>query len=386
MIHAAVRARKRKEHMKRARLQQGSVVFDKRRRSWNFLWCENGHRRTRLIGSAREFPTKTSAWRAAEPFRRLVENPANSNPIITVNSIVAQYRTEKMPRRLSTRRGYEAWLNNHILPRWRNCPLADLQARPVELWLDTLPLSPKSRVHVRGLIHALWDYAMWRGDAATQRNPMELVTIKGATKRMRKPRSLTVEEFQLLLENFEEPFRTIALVCVCFGLRISECLALRWSDVDWLGSKLRVERAIVRQQVDDVKTIYSGKLMSIDPEMLEVLKTWRQNAPFSSSEDWMFGSGVQLGRLPVSYPWVWQMFQKAATKAGIGKLGTHSLRHSYRSWLDAAGTAIAVQQKLMRHSDIRTTLNIYGDVVTDEMAVAHSKVVGMALRRKVIAN
>jgi integrase len=33
--------------------------------------------------------------------------------------------------------------------------------------------------------------------------------------------------------------------------------------------------------------------------------------------------------------------------------------HSYRSWLDALGTAIAVQQKLMRHSDVRTTLNIY---------------------------
>jgi site-specific recombinase XerD len=61
-------------------------------------------------------------------------------------------------------------------------------------------------------------------------------------------------------------------------------------------------------------------------------------------------------------------------------------RNSYRSWLDAAGTAIAVQQTLMRHFDIRTTLNIYGDVVTDEMAAAHSKVVGMTLRRKVIAN
>src|SRR5712691_3797385 len=130
-LAAAVRARKRKEHMKRARLQQGSVVFDKRRRTWNFLWCENGHRRTKLIGSARDFPTKTSAWRAAEPFRRLVENPV-SNPGVTVNGIVAQYRNEKMPRRLSTRRGYEAWLNNHILPRWRNCPLTDLQARPVE--------------------------------------------------------------------------------------------------------------------------------------------------------------------------------------------------------------------------------------------------------------
>jgi hypothetical protein len=40
----------------------------------------------------------------------------------------------------------------------------------------------------------------------------------------------------------------------------------------------------------------------------------------------------------------------------------------------------------MRHSDIRTTLNIYGDVVTNEMAEAHSKVVGLALHRKVIAN
>jgi integrase len=47
--------------------------------------------------------------------------------------------------------------------------------------------------------------------------------------------------------------------------------------------------------------------------------------------------------------------------------------------LDAAGTPIAVQQKLMRHSDIRTTLNVYGDVVTDEMAQANSKVASMAL-------
>ena len=39
-----------------------------------------------------------------------------------------------------------------------------------------------------------------------------------------------------------------------------------------------------------------------------------------------------------------------------------------------------LQQKLMRHSDI-VTLNIYGDVVTNEMEQAHSKVVGLALSR-----
>jgi integrase len=74
------------------------------------------------------------------------------------------------------------------------------------------------------------------------------------------------------------------------------------------------------------------------------------------------------------------VFQNAAAGAGIGKLGTHTMRHTYRAWLDAVGTPVAVQQKLMRHADIRTTMNIYGDVVTDEMQQAHGKVVEMALR------
>jgi integrase len=146
------------------------------------------------------------------------------------------------------------------------------------------------------------------------------------------------------------------------------CLALKWADIDWLSATLRVERAIVRQRVGDVKTVYSGRLMSIDSGMLELLKSWRQTTQFSGDNDWAFASPVKLGRLPVYCPWVWKVFQRAGTQAGIGKLGTHSLLHSYRSWLDAVGTATAVQQKLMRHSDIRITLNVYSDVVTDEIA------------------
>jgi integrase len=37
----------------------------------------------------------------------------------------------------------------------------------------------------------------------------------------------------------------MALICVCFGLRISEALALKWGNVDWLNAKLQVERGIV---------------------------------------------------------------------------------------------------------------------------------------------
>ena len=74
----------------------------------------------------------------------------------------------------------------------------------------------------------------------------------------------------------------------------------------------------------------------------------------------------------------------------VNKIEQNNCRYQYDKSsdrrLDAVGTPIAVQQKLMRHSDIRTTLNIYGDVVTDEMQQAHSKVVDLALTRKVIAN
>ena len=364
----------------RQRNRSGSVVLDKRIKTWNFFWWENGKRRSKKIGPTSQYPTKASAWRAAKPLRDAVENQVRiTSAVPTVSTLIEHYRAEKMPKRSDTRRAYEVWLSNHIIPKWGDCALSDVQARPVELWLESLTLAPKSKVHIRGTLSILWDFAMWRADVPTQRNPMELVTIKGATKRTRKPRSLTVEEFQRFVRHLGEPFRTMALICVCFGLRISECLALRWSDVDWLNGTLRVERGIVCQKVDDVKTSESRRALHIDSEMLNVLKLWKQTTQFSGTDDWMFASSVQLGRLPWSYDQVWRMYQKAGAKAGIGGLGTHSLRHTYRSWLDAVGTPIAVQQKLMRHADIRTTMNIYGDIVTDEMAKAHSKVVGLAL-------
>ena len=95
---------------------------------------------------------------------------------------------------------------------------------------------------------------------------------------------------------------------------------------------------------------------------------------------------AQLGRLPWSADAVNDRFLKAGKAAGIVHVSTHYRRHTYRSWLDAVGTAIAAQQqKMMRHADIRTTMNTYGDVVTDEMSVASSKVTDLALG-KVIAN
>lgn len=365
--------------MKRARHQQGSVVFNRRSRTWHFLWREEGKRRSKRIGSERDYPTKAAAWKAAKPLRTPADSPVNDAPM--VKALVERYESERIPSRFSTARMYRSWLRNHILPRWGDRPIKELQPRPVELWLRHLDLSPKSKSHIRTMLRILFDYGMWCGALDVSRNPMELVVVKGATKRTRQPRSLTVEEFQKLVERLAEPFRTMALVMVCFGLRVSELLALKWSDLDWLNGKLHIERAIVMQNVDEVKTVASQKQMTVDRELLGVFKAWKQTTLFPAEHDWMFASPVKLGRLPLSYPWFFKELQRAATAAGIGAIGTHTFRHTYRSWLDAVGTPIAVQQKLMRHTDIRTTLNIYGDVVTDEMAQASSKVAGLALKR-----
>jgi integrase len=338
----------------RARHSRGSVVFDKRRKVYNYLYCEKGSRRTKLIGHKRDVPTDSAAWKIVdEVIRPSLRAEPEIHEAETVKAIAARYEAERIPARFSTARMYRSWLRNHIVPRWGAVSVNELQPRDVELWLRSLALSPKSKAHIRAMLRILVDFAMWSGLMNVSRNPIELVVVKGATKRTRHPRSLTVEEFQKLISELGEPFRTMAQIAVCFGLRVSELLALQWRDVDWLNGKLRIERAIVMQNLDEVKTTASRKHMAIAPELLEVLKLWHSLTQFSEPTDWIFASTVKLGRLPISYCHYERQLQAAGNRTGIGKLGTHAMRHTYRSWLDAVGTPIAVQQRMMRHTDIR---------------------------------
>jgi integrase len=367
--------------VKRARAKQGSVVLDKRIKAWNFFWWADGKRHSKVIGPLRDLPVKATAWKAAKPLRDALESkPQHNIGVPTVGMLIQQYKAEKMPDRKDTRRTYGSWIRLHILPKWGEHRITDVQARPVELWLQSLPLAPKSRTHIRGILSSLWNFAMWKQAIPMQVNPISLVTVKGASKRVRQPRSLTVEQFRLLVSHLKEPHGTIALMCTCFGLRISECLALRWSDIDWLNKRLRVERGIVERNVDDVKTDESRKSLAIADELLERLNLWRQTTEFSADSDWIFASPLKIGRLPYSYTGVWRELDRASEAAGLGHMGTHTFRHSYRMWIDAIGTPVGVQQKLMRHSDIRTTMNIYGDAASADMQKAHSKIVRLAMQ------
>ena len=100
------------------RRKVGSVRFDKRRKTWNYLWYENGKRRSQRIGTKQEYPNKGAAWSAAEVFVSKNQLQTKTGDGRTVREIIGEYRKEKMPKRIDTRRAYEVWLNHYVLPRW----------------------------------------------------------------------------------------------------------------------------------------------------------------------------------------------------------------------------------------------------------------------------
>ena len=305
--------------MKRARYQTGSVVFDKRRGTWALLWRENGKRRSKLIGTKAEYPTKAAASRAAERMKSDLVAQLRQPLVTTVEVLVDRYRAERMPARHSTRLGYDSYLKNWVVPEWGEKLITELQPRVVELWLNGLDMKPKSKGHIRGLLGTLITFAMWRGDIPTGVNPMSLVRLHGTNRPANPRRTITAEEFQTFSRRLSEPFCTIAFLCVCLGLRISECLGLQWRDVDWLNGRLSVKRGIVRQVVDDTKTPESQKNIPMSAELVEMLARWKQTSQFGEPTDWVFASPVQLGTLPWSYPNVWRVFKQAATHAETGR-------------------------------------------------------------------
>jgi hypothetical protein len=93
--------------MRAQRHKTGSVRFDKRRKTWNYLWYDGPIRRSKRIGTKQEFPTKAAAWEAVDRLE-CHEKPEPQLTGETVRTVAARYEQEKMPERVSTARAYLA--------------------------------------------------------------------------------------------------------------------------------------------------------------------------------------------------------------------------------------------------------------------------------------
>lgn len=365
--------------MRAARRKTGSLIFDRQRSTWRFLQWLDGKRKSQTIGTKGEFPDERSAWREVEQLALSPERKRGE--CTTVKALAARWEAERFPARDDTRRVYKSFLRCHVIPQWGDKFLSDIRPRDVELWLKNLELAPKSRTHIRSILHQLFEFGMWAGVLEIERNPISLVRNPGATRKVRQVRNLTVEEFRRLVQELPEPFSTMVLCCGCLGLRISESLGLRLVDIDWFGSLVTIERSIVAQVVDAPKTQGSRKTIIVAPELLDRLRVWKQCSQFAADEDWIFSSPQKHGKLPYSYTGTVRIIRRAAAKAGInGRIATHTFRHSFRSWMGASGIPVAIQKELMRHSTVGMTLS-YGTTFDAELKEASEKISDLVFNR-----
>ena len=128
----------------------------------------------------------------------------------------------------------------------------------------------------------MMELAMLWGLLSAQRNPLSLVEIKGGSTRPRRKKVIiTAEQFQLICNGLEEPFRTMVLIAMCLGLRVSEILALKWADFDFEDGTLMITRGTVHGRIGRVKTEYSEDEMHLDPAFAEILLAWQTQCPAS---------------------------------------------------------------------------------------------------------
>ncbi len=338
-------------------------------------------KQSELIGPVSVLKTETNAWRAIEHRRLEINSEDSEGTTVTVNALVNRYLEEELPElRHSTADAYRSYLNNHIKQRWGNCPIEKIKPLAVELWLKELHLAPKTRRHLQNLLRVLFTCAMRWELIEIGENPMMLVRVRGGSKREKEPIVLTIAQFQRLVQELDDPYRTMVILDLATGLRCSELFALKWCDVIWDDLTLLVRRGIVDTVVSGVKTKYSEAGMPLDPALADVLLHWQRTTQFNKPEDWVFASPFKAGTMPWQ-PWRVQQrhIGPAAVRCGIGHIGWHTFRHTFRSLLDETGAPLKVQQELMRHADIRTTMNIYGKAMEESKREAHHKVVRLVL-------
>ena len=373
----------------RTRYQFGSLRKKKRAKgpdAWEFRYYESvggtRHRIHMTVGTVGQYRNEAAARQAVAALLLKLNSEAPQAGPVTFAALVDRYVEEELPERFSTRISYLSLVNTHIRPKWADFPLDKVKPMAVEEWLRQLPLAPKSKANTRSIIHLIFKCAERWELIEMGKNPIALVRVKGCTKRLTSPWVLTVTEFGSLLPHLKEPYRTMVIVAQGLGLRVSEIVALKWGDFDFQNLTLLVQRSIVHGRIGAVKTEYSRDFVPLDPGLAFILHEWRGRASFKGEADWLFAN-PRTGR-----PYHQEEIQKkplrrAAIAAGIGaEIGWHTFRHTYRSWLDATGAPLKVQQELMRHASITTTMNVYGRAMPEIKREANSKVVSLVLKQE----
>ena len=378
---------------KRTRYQYGSVEIDKRVTGpdvWIYRWREttsDGRKKRRgfTVGTVEQYKTEAHALKAAEGMRLLInDGVAAREPVLfcgVLDRFLLEQKQEQEAEQIThgTLASYRSMISQHILPKWGDMYLQDVRPALVQDWLRMLTLSPTCKGHIRSLMYRLFDRAMIWELIGVDRNPMDLVEVKGISKRRKRPRILQVKDAWRIFDALAQPYRTIVLIALCFGLRISEILGLRWTDFDFKRSAVLILRSAVGKRLNKLKTECSQDEVPLERGFIVELKKW-QALCLESEGQWLFpspatGRPLHADSIRADY------LVPTGLQLGLGRIGFHTFRHTYRAWLDETGAPVGVQQKLMRHAHISTTMDQYGNASMEAKRKANRPVVQRLLKR-----
>ena len=161
-------------------------------------------------------------------------------------------------------------------------------------------------------------------------------------KEKKLPVVLSQDEVSRFFENLPNlKYRAILMTAYATGLRVSEVVSLRVTDIDSQRMMIRVEQGKGRKD----------RYVMLSPNLLELLRAyWKVARP----SNYLF-PGRRPDR-PITQKMVHQVCVRASSLAGLSKRVTvRALRHAFATHLMEAGTNIRVIQLLLCHRSLQTT-------------------------------
>lgn len=269
----------------------------------------------------------------------------------------------------ATLRGYRQALNTYVLPvlggrKLNTITTADLQDL-VDRWMAERQAASTIRNSIKPL-QAIYRRARSReGLPVNPTHDLEL-----PAPRPREVEIVAPEEAARLLAAAPAQDRALWATALYAGLRYGELRALRWGAVDLAGGTIRVRESWDPKEGSIAPKTKTSQRTTPMPGMLrDHLMDRRLSTPDSGADALVFGVDAKT---PFQATVVYRRADKAWEKAGLGRLRLHQARHTYASFMIAAGVNAKALSAFMGHSSIKVTFDLYGHLMPGTEAEAAS--------------
>jgi len=344
-------------------------------------------RKSKVIGSLAELPTKKLALRRLETILARVNSAAyRPGRIATLNEFSERWKAEVLSQRKpSTKLAAEGHLKRHILPELGGLRLDEITVERQQMFVSALAsrVSRKTLLNVLGTLSSIISTAVAWGYVAEPVNRRKLAFPSRTERTLR--RFFTVDEIKRIVAAAPEPLATICFLAASTGMREGEIFGLKVSDLDFDRKLIHVQRSVWRGKIQSTKSESSVRVLHM-PEVLATrlkayLETWRPNAMnllFPSRR----GTPVNPNHV------VPRKLHPLLDNLGIERAGFHAFRHSHSSLLVEMGAPVTVAQAQLGHSDLATTMRTYTHVIPQSQRDAVDRLAGVldGSGRKIEAN